>query len=247
MISLFRKIRQSLLKQQKITQYLAYAVGEIFLVVIGILIALQINTWNELRKTRQYEVKMLKELKSTLEKDRRYFSSQIPRLTIKQNAANRLLSMLENKEENLDTLNRYFTNLRFEVLFQYNSGAYGSIKSGGIDKISNDSIRAKMAGIYEFLIPRSEKIFENLSHSEETEDKLVEALTKRVILSPEGREKTIQNKFSDPKAIYRDEFLHLIQIQKRNTFVTKSRLESLLSPLDELIQLLEEELKEKPE
>lgn len=243
MISLFRKIRQSLLKQQKVTQYLAYAIGEIFLVVIGILIALQINTWNEERKTRQYELKMLKELKATLEKDRGYFSSQIPRLTNKQNAANRLLLMLENKEENLDTLNRYFSNLRFEILFQYNSGAYGSIKSGGIDKISNDSIRAKMAGIYEFLIPRSEKIFENLSHSEEIEDELVEALTERVILSAEGREKTIQNKFLDPKAIYRDEFLHLIQIQKRNTFVTKNRLESLLPPIDELIALLEAELK----
>lgn len=246
MISLFRKLRQSLLKQQKITQYLAYAIGEIFLVVIGILIALQINTWNELRKIRQYEVKMLKELKATLERDRGYLSSQIPRLTNKQNAANRLLLMLENKEENLDTLNKYFSNLRFEVLFQYNSGAYGSIKSGGIDKISNDSIRAKMAGIYEFLIPRSEKIFENLSHSEAIEDELVEVLTTRKINIMESGEKSIQSRFSDPKAIYRDEFLHLIQIQKRNTFVTKSRLEGLLPPLDELIQLLEEELKEKP-
>lgn len=46
MISLFHKIPQSLLQQNKITQYLAHAVGEIFLVLIGILIALQINTWN---------------------------------------------------------------------------------------------------------------------------------------------------------------------------------------------------------
>ena len=247
MISLFRKIRQSFLQQQKITQYLAYAFGEIFLVVIGILIALQINTWNELKKTRAYELKMLQELKSTLERDRGYFASQLPRLTTKQNAANRLLTMLENKEENLDTLNRYFSNLRFEVLFQYNSGAYGSIKSGGIDKISNDSIRAKMAGIYEFFIPRSEKIFEGLSESESSENELVEALTKRVIVSMENGEKSIQNRFTDPKAIYRNEFLHLIQIQKRNTFVTKNRLESLLPPIDELISLLDAELKINPE
>lgn len=128
-------------------QYLAYAVGEIFLVVIGILIALQINTWNEIRKTRQYEFKMLLELKNTLEKDYRYFSSQLPRLATKQAAANRLLGMVENQEENIDTLNKYFSNLRFDVLFQYNSGAYGSIKSGGIEKISNDSIRSQMADI----------------------------------------------------------------------------------------------------
>jgi hypothetical protein len=247
MISLFRKIRHSFLQQQKITQYLVYAFGEIFLVVIGILIALQINTWNELRKTREYELKMLQELKSTLERDRGYFASQLPRLTIKQNAANRLLAMLENKEENLDTLNRYFSNLRFEVLFQYNSGAYGSIKSGGIDKISNDSIRGKMAGIYEFFIPRSEKIFEGLRESERTENDLVEALTDRVIISMQNGEKSIQNRFTDTKAIFQDEFLHLIQLQKRNTFVTKSRLESLLPPIDELISLLDSELKINPE
>lgn len=242
MISLFRKIRQSLLQQQKITQYLAYAIGEIFLVVIGILIALQINTWNELRKTRVYELKMLKELKSTLEKDRRYFSSQIPRLTTKQNASNRLLFMVENKEENPDTLNKYFSNLRFDILFQYNSGAYGSIKSGGIDKISDDSIRSKMADIYEFWIPRSEKIFEGLSASDATEKELVEALTERVIVKLGNGEKSIQNRIADPKVIYDDRFLQLIQLHKRNTAVTKNRLESLFPPMDNLLELLDAEL-----
>jgi len=50
MITLFRKIRKQLLTQNKLTRYLVYAVGEIFLVVIGILIALQINNWNEEKK-----------------------------------------------------------------------------------------------------------------------------------------------------------------------------------------------------
>ena len=247
MVSLFRKIRQKLLNQHRITQYLAYAIGEIFLVVIGILIALQINTWNELRKTREYELKMLMELQTTLQKDRAYFSSQIPRLNHKQKAANRLLAMIENKEENLDTLNKNFADLRFDILFQYNAGAYGSIKSGGIDKISNDSIRANMADIYEFLIPRAEKIFENLSNSDPVESELVEQLTKRVIIPLENGEKTIRGRLTDPKAIYREEFLHLIQLHKNNTFVTKNRLESLLPPIDKLILLVDEELKTKPD
>ena len=243
MISLFRKIRLKLLNQHRVSQYLAYAVGEIFLVVIGILIALQINTWNELQKTRQYELKMLKELKATLQKDRAYFSSQLPRLAQKQQASNRLLSMIENKEENLDTLNTYFADLRFDILFQYNAGAYGSIKSGGIDKISNDSIRAKMAGIYEFLIPRSEKIFENLSNSDPLESNLAEQLTQRIIVPLENGEKAIRGRMVDPKVIYREEFLHLLQLHKNSTFVTKNRLESLLLPIDELIVLIEQELK----
>jgi len=49
MIKFFRKIRQQLLKEGKTTNYLKYAVGEIVLVVIGILIALQINNWNSER------------------------------------------------------------------------------------------------------------------------------------------------------------------------------------------------------
>ncbi|WP_296705536.1 hypothetical protein [Algoriphagus sp.] len=55
MITLYRKIRQKLLTQNRITRYLVYALGEIFLVVIGILIALQVNNWNENLKIREKE------------------------------------------------------------------------------------------------------------------------------------------------------------------------------------------------
>jgi glycyl-tRNA synthetase alpha subunit len=50
MISFFRKIRQKLLQQNQVTRYLVYALGEIALVMIGILLALQVNNWNEDRK-----------------------------------------------------------------------------------------------------------------------------------------------------------------------------------------------------
>lgn len=53
MVKFFRKIRQQLFREGNLRKYLAYAVGEIFLVVIGILLALQINNWNESRKANQ--------------------------------------------------------------------------------------------------------------------------------------------------------------------------------------------------
>ncbi|HAH36930.1 MAG TPA: hypothetical protein DCY95_15600 [Algoriphagus sp.] len=59
MISFFRKIRQKLLTQNRVTRYLIYALGEIFLVVIGILIALQVNNWNEERKEHKKEREQL--------------------------------------------------------------------------------------------------------------------------------------------------------------------------------------------
>jgi hypothetical protein len=52
MIKFFRKIRQQLITKNKFSKYILYAIGEIVLVVIGILIALSINNWNETRKIK---------------------------------------------------------------------------------------------------------------------------------------------------------------------------------------------------
>jgi tetratricopeptide (TPR) repeat protein len=58
MIKFFRKIRQNLLTENKFSKYMLYAIGEIILVVIGILIALQINNWNEYRKAYNNELQL---------------------------------------------------------------------------------------------------------------------------------------------------------------------------------------------
>ncbi len=64
MITFFRKIRQGFLSENKFTKYLLYAIGEIILVVIGILIALQINNWNEEGKTNNERKKLIEALYS---------------------------------------------------------------------------------------------------------------------------------------------------------------------------------------
>ena len=66
MIKFFRKIRQNLLSEGKTGKYFKYALGEIILVVIGILIALQINNWNEQQKENLFERKILNEILSLL-------------------------------------------------------------------------------------------------------------------------------------------------------------------------------------
>lgn len=66
MIKFFRTIRQKMLNENKFSKYLIYAIGEIILVVIGILIALAINTKNEKRETRLVELKYLSGIKSDL-------------------------------------------------------------------------------------------------------------------------------------------------------------------------------------
>ncbi|MCJ7468456.1 MAG: DUF6090 family protein, partial [Maribacter sp.] len=67
MIKIFGKIRQQLITHHRLGKYILYALGEIVLVVIGILIALQINNWNEAKKQKTKETVLLIELKSNLE------------------------------------------------------------------------------------------------------------------------------------------------------------------------------------
>ncbi|MEC7771799.1 MAG: DUF6090 family protein [Bacteroidota bacterium] len=69
MIKFFRKIRQKLLSENKFSKYLIYAIGEIILVVIGILIAIQLNDFNGDRKEREKELSFLQKLKDDIHLD----------------------------------------------------------------------------------------------------------------------------------------------------------------------------------
>ncbi|MFZ6053088.1 DUF6090 family protein [Halocola ammonii] len=81
MISFFRKIRQNLLAQNRVTRYLLYAIGEIVLVMIGILLALQVNTWNENRKLINQEKTYISRLIAENKSDVTTLTSQLELLT----------------------------------------------------------------------------------------------------------------------------------------------------------------------
>lgn len=66
MIKFFRRIRQNLLSEGKTGKYFKYAIGEVVLVVIGILIALQVNNWNEQRKQKQNYLNIIRIIKNDL-------------------------------------------------------------------------------------------------------------------------------------------------------------------------------------
>ncbi|MGB5782703.1 MAG: DUF6090 family protein, partial [Eudoraea sp.] len=71
MINFFRKTRKQLFSENRFTKYLFYAIGEIILVVIGILIALQINNWNNRRVEKEEEKKSYRNIKRQIEDDRK--------------------------------------------------------------------------------------------------------------------------------------------------------------------------------
>ena len=80
MIRFFKNIRQKLASENKVIAYLRYAIGEILLVVIGILIALQVNNWNEQRKSKQELNQLKTSLISDLTKDTVSISNELKHL-----------------------------------------------------------------------------------------------------------------------------------------------------------------------
>ena len=75
MLTLFRRIRRTLVSENRFSKYLVYAVGEIVLVVIGILIALQINNWNNESNDRKKEAIILKQIHSDFKSNKKQLDS----------------------------------------------------------------------------------------------------------------------------------------------------------------------------
>ena len=154
MIKFFRTIRQELVMQNKSTKYLKYALGEIILVVIGILIALQINNWNESRKAKVKEVEILKDFQEGLRFDIVQLDSVILQYERAQGAITKVLNHLENNLPYSDSLDYFFfdTALLFET-GGLTDGVYETLKSGGFDLITNKMIRDQIILVYDEVDP----------------------------------------------------------------------------------------------
>lgn len=105
MIKFFRKIRQKLLSENKFSRYLLYAIGEILLVVIGILIALQVNNWNEIKKAQAETDKINNELNAEFLNNRIVLKDRINDLKVANNNVRSVLSFINKSETELKLFN----------------------------------------------------------------------------------------------------------------------------------------------
>ena len=101
MIKFFRHIRQRLLMENKTSKYFKYAIGEIVLVVIGILIALQINNWNENRKEEIRQVAILSKFLQDLKSDSINYQLNISTMNQIDSLHQRLFRIIENGPKNV--------------------------------------------------------------------------------------------------------------------------------------------------
>lgn len=143
MITLFRKIRQKFLLENKFINYSLYAFGEIILVVVGILIALQINTWNEERIARAIEINYLKNLQSDITKEINNNEEMITLRYEKTKAAQKILTMKDLKTRK-DFLNYELlgnTVFSWRYFIPNNNSFKELISSGNLNSIQSDSIK----------------------------------------------------------------------------------------------------------
>lgn len=148
MIKFFRKTRQRLLTENKFSNYLIYALGEIILVVLGILIALQINNWNENRKIKNKEIETLKEIRSDLIQNIDDIDVNIKSLIVSKEANEIIIDHIENSLPYNDSLRYYFANLYPYIVFTMNQTTYDNLKQIGLNLISNDSLKNNISDLY---------------------------------------------------------------------------------------------------
>src|SRR5210317_1847314 len=154
MIKLFRNIRQNLIMENKTGKYLKYAIGEIILVVVGILIALQINNWNEHRKLQNEELKLLHEVKSNLETTLANFKNDSQNNSKHIHDYNKIKYYIKEDLIYNSELDSAFGRLKSWSSPYPIYTAYTTLKTKGLDVISNASLRNKIVTMNEYEFTR---------------------------------------------------------------------------------------------
>ncbi|MCA6075017.1 DUF6090 family protein [Fulvivirga sedimenti] len=136
--------------ESKVGRYLKYATGEIVLVVIGILIALSINNWNQNRLKEKKEIQILKSFEIQFQDDIAQFDQSIKFYE----AASRSIDIIfHHFQQNLpysDSLSRHFyISTRFYGDSDLDNNVFESLKSLGVDFISNTDLRKRIVQLYE--------------------------------------------------------------------------------------------------
>ncbi|MFH6768582.1 DUF6090 family protein [Gaetbulibacter aquiaggeris] len=149
MIPFFRKIRKTLADDNKPIKYLRYAIGEIVLVVIGILIALQINNWNETNKLKKEEQKLLISLNDDFKENNLRLQQTIKKQEDVVRYSKELIKAMLSNNKNIDpdSIGQMVTSgAQSWYRAEYVTGTYdGILSSGNINILNNENLKRNLA------------------------------------------------------------------------------------------------------
>ena len=168
MINFYRRIRQKLLANGKLPKYLIYAIGEIALVMIGILLALQVNNWNEKKSRQKQEHEVLSDFIISMESD---LENEIYRLIERvklasiriENALRATKHAQSTREPYIKGKNNGIPVLTHEANFDPQETIYKTLQSLGVSLISDKALRDKILRLYDREYQKFHNLIDNKS------------------------------------------------------------------------------------
>ncbi|WP_223115320.1 DUF6090 family protein [Hanstruepera ponticola] len=235
MIKFFRKIRQNLLSEGKTEKYLKYAIGEIILVVIGILIALQINNWNEKRKERNKEDQLIDVLITDLQSKKAEFTSDLA--IGKSIIRNSDVSInYWKKSSDIDTLNLKYL-LKYlaedEWFFNENSPVYATIAGSELWKQLPDSLNRQIDNMYRIQFGLIKSAF--AKQSEYALNGKLNFLAPNHLLNLNESTLNLQRIVAEND----EDFIVFLELFKSGVIRLTSKFETTIPSIDRLIENLE--------
>jgi hypothetical protein len=236
MIKFFRKIRQNLLSENKFSKYLIYAIGEILLVIIGILIAVSINGWNEDRKLKKAEQSILKDLKQEMTINLKALEFVIEENEKSFQAAIEMRALFRDRaafDKMSDSL--FYVSIRkmnWNFTYDPQNGILNSIiSSGQINQLYNKELKYLLASLKELT---TDAIENTLKIEAQRDDLMKSAWTNAMII------KGGKNLGYNVKSIYEHpEFRwatnHLFYSQRKDGLEEEKELTATLEHIIELI------------
>ncbi|MDG5491780.1 DUF6090 family protein [Psychroserpens sp. SPM9] len=222
--------------ENKSTKYFKYAIGEIILVVIGILIALQINNWNENRKTEVFENEILTQIRANLIKDKQVLTKYIHNAKLATVSIDKILAE-DLTLKSHDSIKYWLADVvRFDR-YRPLTNAYEVLKSQGIDKISNKQLQFLLGMYYD-----DQSVAANTAcHDLEIMflNDWLPILKKNIVHQEFGVVLELQD-YSEIKA--GGEIRNLLILNKDNWGGSNSILKEVVTLIDELETLIKKEL-----
>ena len=145
----FKTLRRRLLNNKKFGKYLLYALGEILIVITGILVAVEVNNNNERQKEKETQIELLMAIKAELEIDLKNFKTDIGVHKAQVRSSLIILDHLENNLPYHDTLSKHFLETCNWTFTGINKGGYETLKSIGVGMMDNMELRNSIIFLYD--------------------------------------------------------------------------------------------------
>ena len=235
MIKFFRKIRQNLLMENKTGKYFKYAIGEIVLVMIGILLALQVNNWNEQRKLNREIADVLIEVRSNLISD----SLNIHQTYIERaediNIQSTVINALENGNIPYDSLEYHLGRVLIYRRIVLIDNGYQLMKKIGLERLNNKELKNKLMNYYTTSI---KEIYDDTADDEHEFFTVYLPYIRNHFLDWEWSERGIPADFEQLKS---DQyFLTSLKLNITNIKDTLKALERGANNIKQILQILDE-------